>query len=335
MRFIMIKIMRAVCILIILSCVSFVYSQTKNLVLVKSFPDPDSKDKDNFLVHPYDVDFYRNNYIVTDAEECCLKIFSEKGDFIQKIGSKGHGPGELIDPFFSAVDTSTGNIYCVDQGNNRIVCYTKNGKYLKDIKTPFAIDDIKYYRHKIYIVVNNPANHKFINIYDKEGKLYKSFGEIFEPEILSLKFGYMLVNSNIQLNIYNDKIYAIYGALPIVQVYDKHGDYLKTLYLKMKGWKKLYKKNKKGAKTIKNHRIEVARWLGGVCIDKGLFYCYSSYFSGKLFVFDKTGNVVDEIRFKNKMTKTELAMHRFIRKDGNKFIFVDILNAQIKIYELQ
>jgi len=330
----MIKRIRAVCILIILSCVSFVYSQTKSLVLVKSFPDPESEDKDNFLAHPYDVDFYKNNYIVTDAGECCVKIFSEKGDFIKKIGSKGHGPGELIDPFFSAVDTSSGNIHCVDQGNNRIVCYTKNGKYVKEIKTTLSINDIKYYRHKIYTVAYNQINHKLINIYDKEGKLYKSFGEIVDPEILTLKFGYML-NGNIELEINNEKIYAFYRGLPVVQVYDIEGNYMKSIYLKMNGCKKLYKNNIRGVKTTKNHRIEVVMWSDGVCIDNDLFYCYSSHFSGTLIVFDEMGNVVDEIRFKNKMTKTELGMHRFIRKDGNKFIFVDILNSQIKIYELR
>ena len=103
------------------------------------------------MIHPYDIAFYKNTYIVTDAVECCLKVFSSDGKYIRTIGSKGKGPGELLDPFLVTVDKTTGNIYCDDRGNNRISCFNNKGIFLNTIRTSLSNSDIEFFdKHILY-----------------------------------------------------------------------------------------------------------------------------------------------------------------------------------------
>ncbi len=102
-------------------------SQNKSLKLMKSFPDLNSEKEENFLAHPYSLCKYQGNYIVSDATDCCLKIISSEGEVVKKIGSKGHGPGEMGSPFYMALNEDNGNIFVADQGNHRISVYNNEG----------------------------------------------------------------------------------------------------------------------------------------------------------------------------------------------------------------
>jgi len=330
MRCDMAKAVKTILMFIIILFITMLYGQKRSLTLVASFPDPESNKKDDFLAHPFDLVEYKDNYIVTDATECCLKVFSKRGDFIKKIGSKGHGPGELIDPFILTIDISSGNIYCIDQGNNRIVCFKKDGKYLNSIKTTLVLHDILFDNNRIYAVSYSAANNTFFSIYNTNGKLGRMFGKNVDDKIIDLKYGRYLYSS-VSLTSYNGNIFAYYEYLPVVQVYDKYGNYLKKISLELRGGRKLYKDNMRSAKSSKNHRIMIRRWLDGVYAENDLFYCYSSLFAKTLFVFDKNGQVVREISFSSEISDG----YRFIKKSGDKFIFVDIFNYQIKIFELR
>ena len=47
-------------------------------------------------------------------------------------GSQGSGPGQFYNPWGVAVDSS-GNVYVVDSGNNRVVEFTGDGKYITQL----------------------------------------------------------------------------------------------------------------------------------------------------------------------------------------------------------
>jgi sugar lactone lactonase YvrE len=56
--------------------------------------------------------------------------FSKDGTFIKSFGTTGYGPGQLRLPHALNMDPATGNIYVADRGNQRIVIFDQDGKYL-------------------------------------------------------------------------------------------------------------------------------------------------------------------------------------------------------------
>lgn len=80
------------------------------MILLKSFPDPESEKPNDYLTHPYDLVLYKHYFIVTDAVESCMKVFSTAVELLRVLGSKGKGPGELIDPFVLTIDETRGII---------------------------------------------------------------------------------------------------------------------------------------------------------------------------------------------------------------------------------
>lgn len=73
-----------------------------------------------------------DNIIVFDYESCYR--FDRKGKFMNKIGSKGNGPGEYTNPTSIMVDTLNQWVYFSDYWSARLVKYDYTGKHLTDLK---------------------------------------------------------------------------------------------------------------------------------------------------------------------------------------------------------
>lgn len=90
--------------------------------------------------------------IIVMSEKTMLK-FSRSGKFIQRISRRGHGPGEYIKLYDFAV-SPLGEIFVLDGGQRKILCYTQEGKYKSSIslsKTghPWRI----YYRNNTLLLI--------------------------------------------------------------------------------------------------------------------------------------------------------------------------------------
>ncbi len=74
-----------------------------------------------------------NNIYIVDKKENCVYSFNEKGEFIEKIGRPGQGPGEFKRPNSIYID-SEDNIYVLDSGNRRIEKFDSHHKYIRSVK---------------------------------------------------------------------------------------------------------------------------------------------------------------------------------------------------------
>lgn len=82
--------------------------------------------------NPVDVAYDKVNQrvIVVDNKLHQVLLFSETGDSLLVIGTRGEGDGEFNFPQSAAVDAA-GNIYIVDAFNFRIQEFDRNGTYLR------------------------------------------------------------------------------------------------------------------------------------------------------------------------------------------------------------
>ena len=67
--------------------------------------------------------------IVTDRGNHCLWLLETNGDILKRIGSQGHGAGELDYPYGVAIHHN-GSIIVSESGNNRISVFSSCGKFL-------------------------------------------------------------------------------------------------------------------------------------------------------------------------------------------------------------
>ncbi len=73
-----------------------------------------------------------DTYFVSDQEEDCILKVNHEGNVIAKTGQTGSGAGEFLSP--SALTAYDGEIYVLDQGNNRIQVLDGNLSYLRELK---------------------------------------------------------------------------------------------------------------------------------------------------------------------------------------------------------
>jgi len=65
-------------------------------------------------------------YLVPDYKDSDIKIFNLKGQFVKRIGRKGHGPNELIEP--RACDYLDGRFIVLDMGRRAYLLYKTDEK---------------------------------------------------------------------------------------------------------------------------------------------------------------------------------------------------------------
>jgi DNA-binding beta-propeller fold protein YncE len=111
-----------------------------------------------------------------------VSIYSTSGTFVRNIGSStaGSGNGELKAPRDAATDSS-GNIYVVDYGNDRISKFTATGTWIKnwggsggldgEFRRPYGVDlDVN---NTVYVA--DSTNHR-IQVFDSNGNFLAKFG---------------------------------------------------------------------------------------------------------------------------------------------------------------
>ena len=73
-----------------------------------------------------------NQIVVAECNGECVSVLTPDGNKIQSIGSKGSGNGQFYSPRGIAQDNE-GNIYVVDEGNNRIQKFSLSGKFTSTV----------------------------------------------------------------------------------------------------------------------------------------------------------------------------------------------------------
>lgn len=139
-----------------------------------------------FLGYPYDVayDNLSHTLYVTDFKNDSVIHMTTSGKILNKIGENLKGNQKLIGPSGIDIDDD-GNLYVVDQGNNRVVKFDKNGKFLfsfgdfgKEKGYFFRPIDIVYDKYRKQLYISNSYSNR-VDIFDLWGNYISSIGEKF------------------------------------------------------------------------------------------------------------------------------------------------------------
>ena len=71
------------------------------------------------LDHPTSCIPYKNMFLVSDADNHCIKVFDQSGNFLYKFGTQGNQDGQFNLPYGMLVDRSSNLLVC--DSNNRVM----------------------------------------------------------------------------------------------------------------------------------------------------------------------------------------------------------------------
>lgn len=116
-----------------------------------------------------DVVYDGKNLLVTNSDGRIL-IFGPEGDFIQKLGKNGDGPGEHKYVSAIAIDNQSKNIFIVTRG--KILIYSSSYEFLEEIKLNFYLDYFQVFNNTCY-GISNEYGKVVKNGFENVTKLYR------------------------------------------------------------------------------------------------------------------------------------------------------------------
>lgn len=160
--------------------------------------------------------------IVLDHGNNCIYFFSQKGEFLRKVGQRGQGPGDLSYPEYLAVD-SDGSIYVYEFFNKRISIFSNDGIFKSSFRISLPRNPQFFITKDKKILVRVANSNYYITVLTKNGEKINEIGEIqhFNDKLKKIN---ILYNDCICFEN-NDGDYVVFlKHLPIVKVYDKDGN---------------------------------------------------------------------------------------------------------------
>ena len=152
------------------------------------------------------IDIYNNDLIIMDRKIHSVFKFNLNGHFISKIGKRGKGPGEYawLDNFI--INHNNGEIYLTDIEIQKILHFSKNGKFIKRLKNDlygkfirlFSNNTFCYYKPYIFKIDKSVKKYDKLLITDIDGNETKRLFTVKFPTIEELSSP-----ANVMVKIYN------------------------------------------------------------------------------------------------------------------------------------
>lgn len=113
--------------------------------------------------------------------------FNKSGDFMNKVGTKGQGPEEYIQPTGPfALDRLGKLLYVLDVAKRKICCYNYDGTFVKNIPAGNRPSEISLTDSSMFIMRTNDQDRYYPNtlalkFIDQNGKMVKSYKSTIYP----------------------------------------------------------------------------------------------------------------------------------------------------------
>jgi hypothetical protein len=115
--------------------------------------------KESYFRYPYSYKIGQKYVMVADGERAQVVLFDRTGKFIRTIGTKGKGPGELLEPREATMAPDEDFVYVADVGKSELLKYSIDGEFIKEISIKKIlsnryINGIRFINDKQFVLVN-------------------------------------------------------------------------------------------------------------------------------------------------------------------------------------
>jgi hypothetical protein len=129
--------------------------------------------EESFISSIKRVKFFEKKFFLLDENANKLLVFSEKGDFLYKIGKKGVGPGEFQDLADFDLDTLNRHVLVLEKERREVIRFTMEGDYLSENRLGFQADQFSMLgnNHLAFFIGYFDDDYHNLKITDLKGKL--------------------------------------------------------------------------------------------------------------------------------------------------------------------
>lgn len=182
------------------------------------------------LIRDIAVDNQGRIYVL-DLKKAQIKLFNRKGDYLKTIGKKGQGPGEMGAPTFMSL-TNQDEIMVEDPMNRRLIFYSLEGEFIKNISTAKRLTvqtKVDSKGNFIGIFIDNEKQVYTLGKFDSELNFLHSIGSspLSNPRVYNPFFARLIwcLNSN-------DEVIFGYPERYELRIVDPEGELVKKIYKK-------------------------------------------------------------------------------------------------------
>jgi hypothetical protein len=133
--------------------------------------------EESILGNAWKVIIEDRKIFIFDRKDVSLKVFSEQGDFLFKIGNLGPGPGEYTELRDFCLGMEQNEVFILDY--RKILCYNINsGKFIREIKLDSEINPMRFYWSNaglFYLWTGNEKKGRHTLLLFDEKKIVKAF----------------------------------------------------------------------------------------------------------------------------------------------------------------
>jgi hypothetical protein len=202
--------------------------------IVASFPGEELSGQSVFLNGAlYFAHDDQRTFFISNTREGNILRFDAEGNYVETIGRKGQGPGELS--YINDIMVIDDEIAVQDIGNHKIQFFSKEGKPRDSFRTFKTYRGMAYDKKRglIYAapMLSRP-DEELVDVLDLNGKLIRSFGKPLEFE-----------RKWTQLNMVNlsltdgDELLLAFVFFPIIRKYSQEGNLLTEKHIDYGPWR--------------------------------------------------------------------------------------------------
>jgi len=230
----------------------------------RSFPDKEQELREIYLAQPFEFDVDNDENIwITDFKLHKLFKFNYKGELLAQYGGFGQGPNEFQRPSLISYDK---NVAVKDVGNSRIVILNDaleqvgSFKYLKGFYSLLLKDGFLY--------LNTFVDEHLVTVLDINGDVKYQFGELFKHNHPARMFNEVFIKSNRK-----GEIILAWKFFPIIKIYTKKGELLKSMRVEDDWIDKTAKRNNKTGESVDNpNRVDLVQIISGLYANEDRIY---------------------------------------------------------------
>ncbi len=275
---------------------------------------------DTYLWRPLSLQFLSNgNIAVNDQKASQILIFDTSASIVRKIGKKGQGPGEFLNPY--TISATPNHIVVGDNGNMRIHFFDYQGNFLKGFKVFKAYIDLAASKNGLIFAapLRISPESALVDVLDENGQLLRAFGK---AKFGNAKSSWQISNF-IKMSLSGkDELFIAYEHFPVVCKYSREGELLAEYKIENEVMREKEKINM--ARINKGISLGLMPIIFSIYSNKEGFSILSIFPRVEILEYDNNGKFLSHYFYEYEYRSYDVFFRDFIisEKNGKKYFYL-------------